>query len=217
MSPETLLILKNFSSINKSIRFNQGNKIFIANVLTQVLACAEVDFEFPKTFSINDLGQLLSTLSLFPDPTIEFEDRQLTIRSNQKTIKYRYCTPSITSDQPSALPNIGEPSFTFDLSRDQLAELLKACSILGLKEIEISSNSIRALNSAKDGSAIDNEYGTSVENVNIISDSNFKVTLCTESIKVLPLDYKVLVNKIAVRFVSLDGKLTYLIASVSNS
>lgn len=217
MKQETLTILKNFGSINKCIRINEGNELIIFNPTIPLFAHAIVDDNFKKTFSIYDLNQWLSTLSLFNEPHIAFEDKQMVISSGRMSAKYRYSAPSITADQPSAPPSIPAELFSFDLKKEQLSEILKASSVLGLKELEFSLNGIRTFTSDANGNAVDNEYTTAIEGLDTTSDDHESVKIKIDSLKMMPLNYRVSVTNKVVVFKSEDGKVTYYTGIVKKS
>ena len=56
LSDSTLSLLKNFSTINTSILFKQGNRLRTISVMKNILAEATVPEEFPKDFGIYDLS-----------------------------------------------------------------------------------------------------------------------------------------------------------------
>ena len=66
-SKTTIDILKNFTSINQSLLFRQGNVIRTMSVLKNILAEAVIEEELPKQFAIYDLGQFINGLELQPD------------------------------------------------------------------------------------------------------------------------------------------------------
>ena len=47
LSDKTVNILKNFSSINQSILFKEGNKLRTISVMKNILAEAEIDEDIP--------------------------------------------------------------------------------------------------------------------------------------------------------------------------
>lgn len=217
LTPETTTMLKNFASINKSIRFDESNRIMIFNPSFGLLAYADVEDEFPRKFSIYDLNQLLSTLALFDDPNIEFNENQMTIQGDRMSAKYRYSAPQVTKDQLTQIPATPDDHFSFDLGKEQLQEILKAASVLGLKEIQISKDSIKAFNTDDSGKVIDNEYESAVENLNLFDeDTNLVVKIKVESLKLLPVDYTAYVNEQCVIFKSNnpDYKVNYLSALI---
>lgn len=217
LTNETVTILKNFTNINKSMRFDASNRIMIFNPSIGLLAYADVVDVFPRKFSIYDLNQLLSTLALFDNPSIEYDENQMNIIGNRMSAKYRYSAPQVTKDQVSQIPNTPDNQYSFELSKDQLQEILKAASVLGLKEVQISKDSIKAFNTDDSGKIIDNEYESTVEKLVLIDeDSELVVKIKVESLKLLPVDYTVYVNEKCVIFKSQnpDYKVNYFSALI---
>lgn len=201
ISQETLLILKNMAGINKSIRINEGNELMIFNRGIPLFACAKVKDSFPQTFSIYDLGQWLSTISLFNEPVISYDNQNVVMSSGRMSAKYRMSAPSITADQPDRRPTLPAPTFSFSLRKEQLQEILKACSVLGLGSIQLSVNSIKAFNKNALGETLDNEYSTAIEDV--VEEDSYdgkSVRINVSALKFLPLDYKVTVTPSMVVF-----------------
>ena len=74
LSETTVNLLKNFSSINQSILFKEGNKLRSISVMKNILAEATVEESFPKDFGIYDLNQFLNGLSLHASPELDFKN-----------------------------------------------------------------------------------------------------------------------------------------------
>ena len=55
LSDKTLTLLKNFSSINQSILFKEGNCLKTISVMKNILAEATITEEFPKDFTLTHL------------------------------------------------------------------------------------------------------------------------------------------------------------------
>ena len=70
LSDKTLSVLKNFSTINQSILFKEGNKLRTISVMKNILAEATITEEFTKDFGIYDLNQFLNGLSLHQQPEL---------------------------------------------------------------------------------------------------------------------------------------------------
>jgi hypothetical protein len=212
MKQETLTVLKNFAGINKYIRIDKGNTLVIYNQSIGLFAKAKVEDTFPKTFSIYDLNQLLATISLFNDPEITYNEASLDITSGRMSVKYRYSDSSITIDQPRDEPQgLPEPSFSFELKKELLQEILKASSVLGVKLVELSKDRIRAYNVDAYDKPLDNEYQSLIENATILNEFEAKpVKIKIDALKMLQNDYTVFVSKHAVKFISQDGNLVYI-------
>jgi hypothetical protein len=73
LSDKTISVLKNFSSINQSILFKEGNKLRTISVMKNILAEATISEEFSKDFGIYDLNQFLNGLSLHQSPELDFK------------------------------------------------------------------------------------------------------------------------------------------------
>ena len=72
LSDSTLSLLKNFSTINQSILFKQGNKLRTISVMKNILAEATIGEELPKDFGIYDLTQFLNGMGLHQSPELDF-------------------------------------------------------------------------------------------------------------------------------------------------
>ena len=72
LSDSTLSLLKNFSSINQSLLFKEGNKLRTMSVMKTILVEATIGEDFPKDFGIYDLNQFLNGLGLHQSPQLDF-------------------------------------------------------------------------------------------------------------------------------------------------
>ncbi len=96
LSDQTLVLLKNFSSINQSILFKEGNKLRTISVMKNILAEATVEEDFPKDFGIYDLNQFLNGLSLHNNPDLDFSnDGYAVIREGKSRSKYFFADPTV--------------------------------------------------------------------------------------------------------------------------
>ena len=101
LSSDTLIILKNFASINQSIFVKEGNVLKTMSVMKNVLAEATVQEEFPKNFAIYDLNQFLNGIGLHDNPELDFSnDSYLTIREGKRKVKYFFADPSVIVSPP---------------------------------------------------------------------------------------------------------------------
>jgi hypothetical protein len=92
LSEKTLSLLKNFSGINQSILFKQGNKLRTISVMKNILAEVEVEEEFERDFGIYDLNQFLNAMSLYQNPQLKFaNDSYVGISEGKCTIQVFLC------------------------------------------------------------------------------------------------------------------------------
>lgn len=141
ISKETFAILRNFSAINQSILFREGNVIrtSVSGDIKDFYATATVAEEFPVECAIYDLKRLRECAGLFDDPDFEFSEKFLTISDNKNNFRYTYCDAS-TIDVPDykKVLSVKNPLVSFELKHDQIKMAIDASSILGLQHILIS-------------------------------------------------------------------------------
>ena len=136
LSDKTLSVLKNFSSINQSILFKEGNKLRTISVMKNILAEATVTEEFSKDFGIYDLNQFLNGLSLHASPELDFANSgYVVIREGKMRSKYFFADPNVIVTPPDKAINLPSEDVTFELSTEQLDKLLKAAAVYQLPDI----------------------------------------------------------------------------------
>ena len=101
LSDKTISVLKNFSSINQSILFKEGNKLRTISVMKNILAEATVTEEFMQDFGIYDLNQFLNGLSLHSSPELDFANNgYVMIREGKSRSKYFFADPNVIVTPP---------------------------------------------------------------------------------------------------------------------
>ena len=140
LSDKTISVLKNFSSINQSILFKEGNKLRTISVMKNILAEATVSEDFSKDFGIYDLNQFLNGLSLHSSPELDFaNDGYVVIREGRSRSKYFFADPNVIVTPPDKAITLPSEDVCFELSTDQLDKLLKAAAVYQLPDISAVS------------------------------------------------------------------------------
>ena len=209
LDARTVQILKNFASINGQMLFRPGNVISTIAASKSVFARATISHNIEREFGIYDLSRFLGTISVFENPELVLQDRYMTIKEGKRKISYTFTEPALLLAPPDKTIDMGDLTCEFQLTAEQLQELMKASSILGLDYIVIQG----------DGQAISIEL-TDVKNstsdsysVEIQpSDVTFKMVFKTEYFKFLSALYTVQCSteKGVVRFQSDD--IEYFVA-----
>ena len=211
LSDLTLALLKNFSNINQSILFKQGNKLRTMSVMKNILAEATIDEELPKDFGIYDLSQFLNGMGLHNSPELDFQDDSyVIIREGRSRSKYFFADPNVIITPPDKPIELPSEDVTFEISTDQLDKLLKAAGIYQLPDLSVvgDSNGVKIVVRDKKNET-SNDFSITVGETSDIFSFNFKV----ENIKILPGTYEVVVSqKLLSRFNSKNHDLTYYIA-----
>jgi hypothetical protein len=211
LSEKTISLLKNFSGINQSILFKEGNKLRTISVMKNILAEVQIDEEFERDFGIYDLNQFLNSMSLFKDPQLDFKNESyVTIREGNTRSKYFFADPAVIVTPPDKSITLPSEDVSFSLNTQQLDKLLKAAAVYGVPDLSVVGEAgvIKLVVRDKKNDT-SNDFNIVVGETNDTFTLNFKV----ENIKVLPGAYDVVISrKLLSRFQSEDKNLTYYIA-----
>ena len=211
LSDNTLSVLKNFSTINQSILFKQGNKLRTISVMKNILAEVTIAEEFPKDFGIYDLTQFLNGMGLHHSPELNFEaENYVVIKEGKMRSKYFFADPNVIVTPPDKEISLPSEDVSFELSTDQLDKLLKAAAIYQLPDLSVvGENGVVKLLVRDKKNDTSNDFSIVVGETESEFAFNFKV----ENIKILPGTYGVVVSqKLLSRFTSKNHELTYYIA-----
>jgi len=211
LSDKTLSLLKNFSSINQSILFKQGNKLRTISVMKNILAEATITEDIPQDFGIYDLNQFLNGLGLHNSPELDFgNEGHVVIKEGRMRSKYFFADKSVIVTPPDKEINLPSEDVCFEVSTDQLDKLLKAANIYQLPDISaVGEGGVIKLVVRDKKNDTSNDFAIIVGETSSEFSFNFKV----ENIKVLPGTYEVVVSqKLLSRFTSKNHDLTYYIA-----
>ena len=211
ISEKTAQLLKNFSSINQSLMFKTGNKIRTISVMKNIFAEATITEEIPRTFGIYDLNQFLQGISLHSDPELCFKsDNHLLIKGGGNTTKYYFTDPSVIVSPPEKTISLPSEDVCFNLSSDQLTQLIKAAAVYGLEDISAIGNGSEISLLVRDKeNPTSNEFSINVGQTESEFVFNFKV----ENMKIMPGKYEVVVSAPNMaRFSNTAFDLVYYIA-----
>ena len=228
ISEDTLSILNNFSTVQGSIVINPGSDIYTISNGKNILAKATVDETFPKEFGIYELSEFLSAVSLLEDPSFDFKDDIVEVRSEsiKQTIRYGYTDPSLVNVPPNGgkveFPE--PPDLSFILTQDNLKSIKKAAGILNLPHVCIESTGDSLVATVTDKSNQSNgkvsngfemSLQTNDEDVDITG-LIFCATFSVDNLKLFPGEYRVDVSGQGIgHFINQEIELEYWISSES--
>lgn len=188
LSESTVEVLKNFSTINPSLVFKQGNKLRTVSPQKNILASSVVAESFPSDFAIYELNQFLGLNSLFDNGSIAFGEKSLEISQGSTKCSYTYTDPSMVTAPPEKDLSLPSTDVSFDMSADTLRSVVNAANQLGLPEIAVrgdgSTVSLVATDSKNPSS---NEFSVAVGD----TEATFKFIFKTENFKFIPDNYSV--------------------------
>jgi len=213
ISQNTLNVMKNFSTFNKSILVRQGNVLKTITSGKNVFARAEVDEVFPQDFAIYELPKFLGSISLFNQPDFEFFDGYLKISEGKNFIRYTYADPSLIVTPPDKEIVLPSKDVYFEINENDLKTVTKAIGVLGVPEVSIAGEDgtiyVRANNSKNPSS---DQYSIAVG----ITDASFNMIFKAEYLKFMDANYQVTVSSKGLAEFKTDG-LSYWVATEQNS
>ena len=210
ISPETLDILRNFSTINSGLTVKEGNELKTVSAMKNIFARAIVTDTFDKEHSIYDLSEYLGAVSLFDTPNFEFNAEKVTVSEGDNSVQYYYADPQMVIS-PQKEINMPEPEISFDLDEGVLDSLLKASSVLSLPDMVLSSDGTTVVLTVKGKkNATSNVFSKTVAQGN---GSTYEMFLRMENIKLIPGDYTAFVSSKGIaHFTNRKQAVEYFIA-----
>ena len=211
LSESTVSLLKNFSSINQSILFKEGQKLRSISVMKNILVEANVTEEFPKDFGIYDLNQFLNGLSLHQSPDLDFDnDQYVVIKEGRSRSKYFFADPSVIVAPPEKEITLPSEDVEFVLTSQQLEKLKKAASVYQLPDISVIGEAgVIKLVARDKKNDTSNDFSIVVGE----TDAEFVFNFKEENLKIVPGNYDVVVSqKLLSRFTNHNIDVTYYIA-----
>tara|TARA_Y100000287_G_C14132150_1_gene310468 strand:- start:187 stop:846 length:660 start_codon:yes stop_codon:yes gene_type:complete len=216
ITPQTVEVLKNFCTINKSIVINPGNKIATLSINKNILAIAEVEEQFDSQISIYDLGVFLGGLSLFDQPKIDTTSKSFVTVSDKvgrSKTRYFYADPDIITQAPEEEIKLPSKDVEFHLDAETLKQLNKAASIYQLPDLCLFGDGEEMNLCVTDKkNETSNNFSVKVGN----TDENFCYCFRVENLKLLAGAYDVSVSSKNVALFQGKG-IKYFIALEPNA
>tara|TARA_A100001011_G_scaffold145316_1_gene153463 strand:- start:4267 stop:4941 length:675 start_codon:yes stop_codon:yes gene_type:complete len=213
LSEQTLNVLKNFSTINQNLMIKEGKVISTMSAMKNIVAKANIEDAFPSQVAIYDLNEFLSSISLFSNPNLEFDEQFVTINDSEtkgSSLKYFYSDPSIVTT-PTKTISMPSEEVVFTLTNDNLNKLKRAASVISAPDLVLERNETGTFFTVKDKkNDTANNYSLDIKTE---GNGKFNFYFKVENLKLLDGDYKVTISsKNISHFVSNDRKIEYWIA-----
>ena len=210
LSETTINLLKNFSSINQSILFKEGNKLRSISVMKNILAEATISEDIPRDFGIYDLNQFLNGLSLHSSPDLDFSNKEYVLIKGKMKASYFFADPTVIVSPPEKEITLPSEDVCFVITSQQLEKLKKASSVYQLPDISaVGEDGVVKLVVRDKKNDTSHKLDIEVGETN----SNFVFNFKEENLKILPGTYDVVVSsKLLSKFTSQNHDLCYYIA-----
>lgn len=192
LSERTMQILRNYSSINPSLQFQEGDVLRTISPNKTVMAKARLDGEIPSTFSIYELSRFLGVISLFEDPHFELDESKVDITSQGRKVSYTFADPSTIVTPPNRDLAVDDADIEFTLEQDDFAQVMKAMSVMSLPEfVVVGENGKIILRGTDTKNPSSDKYDIEVGETDLDFNAVFKI----ENMKILPATYAVKISK----------------------
>ena len=228
-SSVTLQVLKNFSGINPSIYFQEGNVLTTLSNEKTSAAQALIEEEIPVSFGIWDLSSFLASINLFSIPVMEFNEngRSVTITEGNKdlpssSLEYFFTDPSIIT-YPTGNPHDNFPAeyYEFNITEEELSKLIKSAPVVKASSLVLkTTKNGNVLAYTKDlQNTTSNSFNIEIE-ADLGSKADFELHLDLNHLRIIQQDYRVRVSQNIVEFHATQSKkraLTYWVAVATSS
>ena len=220
LSNETIGVLKNFGSINQNLVIKEGNIMTTMSAMKNIVAKADVTETFPREVAIYDLNEFLSSLSLFAEPVLDFQEQYMTMKDegSKATLKYWYSDPSVVTS-PSKMITMPSEDVKLTLASEDIEKLKRAASVVQAPDMVLEKTDAGvSLMVCDKKNTTANNYAIDVE---CDSDAkSFKFYFKVENLKLLPGTYDITIsqknisnfknsNKNVEYWIALDPESTY--------
>lgn len=203
LSPVTVDTLKNFATINQGIVVEEGTQqLKTMSPSKTIFAKAQIDDEFPQEFAIYDLAEFLSTLGLFKEPNLTFNDeRYLTIEEAAEdkqmvpSCHYHFASKNLVVYPEKDIDRVPSTEVSFTLKQDDLNQLQKAAATLGVPDLIVTREAdqlIMKVTEKNNDSA--NDYKVPVGDYMGSENDEFEFHFRMDNLKMMRGDYEVAIS-----------------------
>lgn len=193
LSPQTWMVLKNFSNVNPNILVQPGNVLRTISDRTPLIAKATIEEEFPLEFGVFDLKEFLNCVALVGEPDLEFNENHVMIRGGNTSIKFMYAKRTVLTAVERDPPMEGLTS-TFSLKSDQIDQIRSGARALKQIHLIFYNNNgklaVRADSVADMNKSVESNVYTYTFS-DIDAHGNFQYIMTIDQLVMIPDDYTV--------------------------
>lgn len=188
LSKQTFDILKNFSTINKSIIVREGNIIRTISQEQNICACAKTEETFPRDFCIYELPRFLAAIDLLKQPELEFKQNYVQMSKGNNTIAYYYAAMNMVQfDVSQQEMDIPTSNINVKITQQDLKSLLQMATVLGLKEVALIGTRRKTMTLGVIDPSVEGD--NFAIDTGIKSPGEFRAIFSVDNFRLLPGDY----------------------------
>jgi hypothetical protein len=215
LSTETKTILKNFTTINQSIIIRKGSVLRTISPQKNIFAKTTIIEVFDREVPIFDMNKFLGVLSLFKDPDLEFTDTHISVKEGSVSVKYIYADPKIITAAPEKDCTLPSTDVQVDVTAAQLQGIIKAASVIAVKDITLRGDGENILLVAHDiANPSSNSFDINLGSTDRVFDVNFKI----DNLKLIDDGYSIEVSETLIsQWTGKNSAIVYWIACQKTS
>ena len=139
LDARTLSVLKNYSTINPSLLFREGNVITTISPSKTIFAKATVPNKFERRCAIYELSKLLGGISLADNPEIVFNENAVSIKDEKTNAasSISYASEATIKTPPENTPTLPSVDISVNITDGDLRAIIRAAGIYGLPSVAI--------------------------------------------------------------------------------
>lgn len=215
LSKETLAILKNFSTINQSILFEEGNVLRTMAPSKAIIAMATITEDIPSTAAIYDLSRFLNVVSAYSEPEVEFSDDYFIVQEGKKRATYTYSDPGMIVAPKKKSVDFPDADVTATVSAETMESVLRMAGVLNLKDIAFVGNGENLIIRAMDAEGATNDkFDIEIGEIS----EEFRFVISANNFKLVNQDYTVDISRKGIsRFTGKNGMVYYVAVNAKQS
>lgn len=210
ISDKTFKILENYSKIDPkgiSMYFNKGSTQMICNKGKTIFSEVTLDENFKEEFGIFDLKRFIQTLSLFENPDLEFEGKEIFISEGQAKLTFRTTDKTVIITPKKSMSDVEMDLIEkITLSKEVFQRVLSSASVLGSPDFVIEGDGNNVYITVKNNS---DESADKFRLKICQTSKTFSKSLDVGSLKLINHNYDVHVSENLVKFESKEAELSY--------
>lgn len=221
VTDQTINVLKNFAAINPNLVFKPGNVVKTISEAKNILAQVKITEDIPQEFGIYDLNEFLNVIGMFDEPVLLFDESgkkaKIADAKAKQSVNYFFSDQSILTypQKDVTMPNA---NVKFTLSAEQMAQLKRAASTLGVSDVVISNESGKTTIKVTDtADATSNSYELELSDVTVTG-GTFTVVFNIGNFKFVAGEYDVEISdKLISHFTNKTLPVEYWVALEKSS
>jgi len=221
VTDQTITVLKNFATINPNLVFKPGNVVKTISEAKNILASVTITEDIPQEFGIYDLNEFLNVIGMFEEPVLLFNESgksaKIADAKKKQSVNYFFSDHSILT-YPQKDVNMPSVDVKFTLSQEQMTQLKRAASTLGVSDVVISNDGGKTTIKVTDTADVtSNSYELEVADVEV-ANGTFTAIFNINNMKFVPGEYEIeLCDKMISHFTNKTLPVEYWVALEKSS